>query len=63
MIKKLKYFCIYIPCSEDGIEVEINRKFHKYGIKMEAYHGGKLNGVCVRQFMDDSEDILHAFFC
>ena len=51
-------------CSEDGIEVAINRISHKYGTKGEAYHGSHLNGVCVGRLMNDSEDILHeVIFC
>ena len=38
--------------SEHGIEMKINRMFHKHGIKREAYHGGALNGVCLHQTID-----------
>ena len=62
LIEKLKYYRKYRQCSEDGIEVAINRTFQKYEIKREAYHGGQLNGVCVRRLMDDSEDIIHENF-
>ena len=61
-IEKLKYYRRYRRCSENGIEVSINRIFHKYGIKIEACHGGLLNGVCVRRLMADSENIIHDFF-
>ena len=62
MSEKLGNYRRYIRCSGDGIEVVINSIFHKYGIKREAYHGGQLNGVCVRRLMADSEDIIHEFF-
>ena len=61
MNKNLKGVRRYRSCSEDGIEVTINRTFQKYLIKIEAYHGGQLNGVCVRRLMADSEDIIHSF--
>ena len=62
MTKKMKYYWIYRRCSEDDIEVAINMIFHKYGIKIEAYHRGQINGVCVRRLMADSEDIIHELF-
>ena len=62
MIDNLKDYRVYRRCSEDGIEVEINRIFQKYGIKREAYHGGQLNDVCDRRLMTDSEDIIHEIF-
>ena len=27
--------------------------------KKESYHGGQLNGVCVRRLMVDYDDIIH----
>ena len=62
LIEKLKYYQRYIRCSEDGIEVAIDRIFHKYEIKREVYHGSQINGVCVRRLMNDSEDIMHEIF-
>ena len=62
MINKLKGYRRYRQCSEDGIEVSINRIFHKYGIKIEYYHRGHFNGVCVRRLMADSEDTIHEIF-
>ena len=59
MIEKLKFYRRYRQFSEDGIEVAINRIFHKNGIKIEAYHEDQINGVCVRRIMDDSWCIIH----
>ena len=61
MIDKLKYYRRYRRCSEDVIEVAINRIFQKYGIKIEAYRGGHINGVRASRLMADSEDIIHEF--
>ena len=54
MIEKSKDYRRYRQCSKYGIEVAINRIFHRYGIKIEADHGGQINGVCVRRIMADS---------
>ena len=62
LLEKLKYYWRYRRCSEDFVEVAINRIFQKYGIKREAYHGGQLNDVCDRRLMTDSEDIIHEIF-
>lgn len=45
-------------CREGGVESAINAILHRYNIKREAYHGGDLNGVCVRRLMADCEEIL-----
>ena len=62
MIDNLKDYRVYRRYSEDGIEVEINRILHKYGIKREAYHGGNISGVRVRRIMADYEDIIYEIF-
>ena len=56
--EKLKNFRRYRRCSEYGIELATNSIFYKYRIKREAYHGGHINGVCVRSLMADYEDII-----
>ena len=62
LIERLNYYWRYRQWNGDGIEVAINRIFHKYGIKREDYHEGQIKGVCVRHLMDESEDIIHGFF-
>ena len=53
---------MYRGCSEDGIEVAMNMIFHKYEIKIEAYHGVHINGVCIRCLIADYKDIIHEIF-
>ena len=62
LVEKLKYYHIYRWYNEDGIAFSINRIFQKYGIKREAYHGVQINDVCVRWFMAETEEIMHAIF-
>ena len=44
--------------NEDGIEKLIADIYHDYHIEREAYHGGDFNGVCIRRWMAQAEDIL-----
>ena len=60
-IENLEDYRRYRQCRKDAIEVAISRILHKYGIKIEAYNGGQINGVCVRRLMDYSEDTIHIF--
>ena len=62
LFKKLNFYGRYRPSSEDGIEVAMNIIFQKYWIKIETYHGGQINGVCVRRLMADSKDIINEIF-
>ena len=45
--------------NENGLDVIIAQIFLKYQIHPQSFHGGKMNGVCCMQLLNNIPDIMN----
>ena len=43
---------------KDGLDSKIEQILQKYNVTVQAFHGGSLNGIAVRRFLERIEDIM-----